>query len=76
MEWEGLTDSGKIVFEGEDADVGLLGWVGKKGTLELGNMSDEVHMDTEKASPKKGGEVDYKVMDRLLKHELQMQLMT
>ena len=38
-------------------------------------MSNEVHMDTEKNLPKKGGEVDYKVVDRLVKHELQMQLM-
>ena len=34
-------------------DVGLLGWVGKMGMLELGNMPDEVHMDTEKSRVKK-----------------------
>ena len=38
VDWEGLADSGKIVFEGEGADVGLLGWVGKKGIPELGNV--------------------------------------
>ena len=27
VDWEGLADSGKIVFKGEGADVGLLDWV-------------------------------------------------
>ena len=34
VDWKGLADSGKIVFKGEGADVGLLGWVGNKGVLE------------------------------------------
>ena len=29
VDWEGLANSGKMVFKGEGADVGLLGWVGK-----------------------------------------------
>ena len=32
-----------------------LGWVGKKGMLELGNMPDKVHMDTGKAASKTNG---------------------
>ena len=65
----------KIVLECEDADIGLWGWVGKKGMLELGNIPDKVPMDTEKATSKTNGEVDSNVGDRFLKHELQMQLM-
>ena len=46
VDWKGLADSGKIVFMGEGADVGLLGWVGNKGVLEWGNVPEEVPMDT------------------------------
>ena len=74
VDWKGLADSGKIVFKGEVADVGLLGWVGNKGVLEWGNVPEEVPMDTEKVTSKIN-EVDSKVEDRFLKHELQMQLM-
>ena len=42
--------------------------------LELGNIPDKMHMDTEKAASKTNGEVDSNVADRFLKHELQMQL--
>ena len=66
-----MADSGKIVFKGGCADVGLLGWVGNKGVLEWGNVLEEVHMDTEKVTSKIN-EVDSKVEDRFLKHELQM----
>ena len=52
LDWEGLADSAKIAFEGEGADVCLLGWVGNEGMLELGNMPEE---DTEKATSKKVG---------------------
>ena len=55
--------------------MGLLGWVGKKGVLELGKVPEEVPMDTEKYMSKINGEVDSNVEDRFLKHELQMQLM-
>ena len=65
---------GHLVFKGEGADVGLLGWVGNKGVLEWGNVPEEVPMDTEKVTSKIN-EVDSKVEDRFLKHELQMQLM-
>ena len=54
--------------------MGLLGWVGNKGVLEWGNVPEEVPMDTEKVTSKIN-EVDSKVEDRFLKHELQMQLM-
>ena len=54
--------------------MGLLGWVGNKGVLELGNVAEEVHMDTVKVTSKIN-EIDSKVEDRFLKHELQMQLM-
>ena len=40
--------------------MGLLGVLGKKGMLELGNMSDKVPMDTEKVMSKTNGEVDSK----------------
>ena len=53
--------------------MGLLGWVRKKDVLEL--MSEEVPMDTEKVTSKINEEIDSKVEDRFLKHELQMQLM-
>ena len=46
----------------------LLGWVGNKGVLEWGNAPEEV-------TSKINEEVDSKVEDRFLKHELQMQLM-
>ena len=49
-------------------------WVGNKGVLEWGNVPEEVPMDTEKFTSKIN-EVDSKVEDRFLKHELQMQLM-
>ena len=75
VDWESLADSGKIVFEGEGADVVLLGLVGNKAILELGNVPEEVPMDTEKVTSNKSGEVDSNVGDRFLKHELQMQLM-
>ena len=55
--------------------MGLLGRVGKKGMLELGNIPDKVPMDTEKTVSKTNGEVDSYVGDTSLKHELQMQLM-
>ena len=71
VDWKGLADSGKIFFKGEGADVGL---VGNKGVLEWGNVPEEVPMDTEKVTSKIN-EVDSKVEDRFLKHELQMQLM-
>ena len=74
VDWKGLADSGKIVFKGDGADVGLLGWVGNKGVLEWENVPEEVPMDTEKVTSKIN-EVDSKVEDRFLKHELQMQLM-
>ena len=70
-----MADSGKIVFKGEGADVGLLGWVGNKGVLEWGNVPEEVSRDTEKVTSIINEEVDSKVEDRFLKHELQMQLM-
>ena len=54
--------------------MGLLGWVGNKGVLEWGNVPEVVPMDTEKVTSKIN-EVDSKVEDRFLKHELQMQLM-
>ena len=71
VDWKDLANSGKIVFKGEGADVG---WVGNKGVLEWGNVREEVPMDTEKDTSKIN-EVDSKVEDRFLKHELQMQLM-
>ena len=46
--------------------------VRKKGILELGNIPDQVPMDTENAASKTNGEVDYNVGDRFLKHVLQM----
>ena len=52
---EGLDDSGKIVFKGECADVGLLCWVGKNGVLELGNIPDKVPIDIEKTRLKEMG---------------------
>ena len=67
-----MADSGKIVFKGDGADVG---WVGNKGVLEWGNVPEEVPMDTEKVTSKINEDVDSKVEDRFLKHELQMQLM-
>ena len=73
VDWKGLADSGIFFFKG-CADVGLLGWVGNKGVLEWGNVPEEVPMDTEKVTSKIN-EVDSKVEDRFLKHELQMQLM-
>ena len=42
VDWKDLADSGKIVFKGEGADMGLLGWVGNKGVLEWGNVPEEV----------------------------------
>ena len=33
-----MANSEKNVFGGEGADVDLLGWVGKKGMLESGNI--------------------------------------
>ena len=45
--------------------------MGNKGVLEWGNVPEEVHMDTEKVTSKIN-EVDSKVEDRFLKHELQM----
>ena len=54
--------------------MGLLSWVGNKGVLEWGNVPEAVPMDTEKVTSKIN-EVDSKVEDRFLKHELQMQLM-
>ena len=75
VDWEGLANSGKIVFKGQGADVGLLGWVGNKGVLEWGNVPEEMPMDTEKVTSKLNEEGDSKVEDRFLKHELQMQLM-
>ena len=54
VDWEGSADLGKkFLVESEGADVGLLGWVGKKDFLELGNMPGEVPMDTEKATSRK-----------------------
>ena len=47
-----MADSGKIVFKGDGADVGLLGWVGNKGVLEWGNVPEEVPMDTVKVTSK------------------------
>ena len=35
--------------------MGLLGWVRKKGILELGNMPENVSMGTEKATSTKVG---------------------
>ena len=75
VDWEDMANSGKNVLGGEGADVGLLGGVGKKGMLELGNIPDKLPMDTEKATSKTNGEVHSNVGDRSLKHELQMQLM-
>ena len=75
VDWKGLADSGKIVFKGDGADVGLLGWVGNEGVLEWGSVPEEVPMDPEKVTSKINEEVDSKVEDRFLKHELQMQLM-
>ena len=72
VDWKGFADSGKIVFKGEGADVG---WVGNKGVLEWGNVPEEVPRDTEKVTSIINEEVDSKVEDRFLKHELQMQLM-
>ena len=46
VDWKGLADSGKIVFKGEGADVGL---VGNKGVLEWGNVPEEVPMDMGKS---------------------------
>ena len=40
--------------------MGILGGVGNKGMLELGNIPDKVHMDTEKVTFKTNGEVDSK----------------
>ena len=54
--------------------MGLLGWVRNKGVLEWGNVPEEVPMDMVKVTSKIN-EVDPKVEDRLLKHEIQMQLM-
>ena len=54
--------------------MGPLGWVGNKGVLEWGNVPEEAPMDTVKVTSKIN-EVDSKVEDRFLKHELQMQLM-
>ena len=48
--------------------------MGNKGVLEWGNVPEEVPMDTEKVTSKIN-EVDSKVEDSFLKHELQMQLM-
>ena len=50
---EVLAGTGIIVFKGEGADVSLLSWVGKR--VEMGNMSDEVPIDTLKNSYKKWG---------------------
>ena len=55
--------------------MGLLGGVGEKGILKLGNIPDKVPMNTEKAASKTNGEIDSNVGDMSLKHELQMQLM-
>ena len=64
VDWEGFGRLSKNYdFSGEVVDVGLLGWVGKGGTLEFGNMSDDVSMDTEKATSK-SGDVTSKVGDR------------
>ena len=45
-------------LEGEGVDVGLLGVVGNKDMLELGNKPDKV--STEKNASKTNGEVDSK----------------
>ena len=74
VDWKGLANSGNFFFKSEGADVGLLGWVGNKGVLEWGNVPEEVPMDTVKVTSKIN-EVDSKVEDSFLKHELQMQLM-
>ena len=50
--------------------MGLLGGMGNKGVLEWGNVPEEVPMDTVKVMSKIN-EVDSKVEDRFLKHELQ-----
>ena len=57
VDWEGLADSGKC-FGDEGADVGLLGWVGKD-ILELGNVPEEVPMDTEKVTSNKKWETGF-----------------
>ena len=49
VDWEGMVNSWKNDLVGEGADVGLLDVVGKKGMLELGNIPDKVHIDTEKS---------------------------
>ena len=66
VNWKGLADSGKIFFNGEGADVGLLGWVGNKGVLEWGNVPEAVPMDTETVTSKIN-EVDSKMEDRFFK---------
>ena len=70
----GLPPLARAMGVGRQQHVGLLGWVGNKGVLEWGNVPEEVPMDTEKVTSKIN-EVDSKVEDRFLKHELQMQLM-
>ena len=60
----------------EGTGVRLLGWVGKRGALELDHMPDEVAIDTEKGSSKKSGEVHSELGDGFSKHELRMQKMT
>ena len=75
VDWEGLADSGKIVFKGEGANMGLLGWVGKKGVSGIGQCARRGACGHGKATSKINGEVDSNVGARLLKHELQLQLM-
>ena len=70
-----MTNPGKKVCGSEGTDVFCLGGVGLKCMLEVGNIPDEVPMDTEKDASKTNGEEDSNVGDRFLKHELQMQLM-
>ena len=49
--------------------MGFLGWLGNMGVLEWGNVPEEVPMDTEKVTSIIN-EVDSKVEDRFLNHEL------
>ena len=68
VDWEDMANSGKM-FKGEGADVGLLCVVGKNGMLELGNIPDKVHMDTEKATSETNGEClscSYAIREQIL----------
>ena len=72
VDWEGLADSGKIVFKGRVQMWACRAGFGNKGVLERGNIPEEVPMDTEKVTSKINKEVDSKVEDLFLQHELQI----